>query len=96
MSDDLINQIETQANDLFIKLGFVPCMINKTSVYEYKGQYYKFTFVNGLKSYIIEYANDIHDAQKNLYEDTDIIPIDLGLDGFITELDGILQKFYLN
>ncbi len=37
--------------------------------------YYKVTFVKGLKSYVIEFANSYEEAGNNVFEDCDSYPI---------------------
>ena len=92
---DLIKMIESRASKLFMELGFVSTTVGKIQVYEINGSYIKFSYVIGLKCFVIEYAENLNVAKKNLYEDTDLFSIELGMESILVKLRKILIEHYL-
>ena len=92
---DFIKQVEEKASELFAELGLVSTIIGKAQVYEINSGYIKFSYVMGLRCFVIEYAENIKSAKKNLYEDTDLFSEDLGIDGILVKLRKILIEHYL-
>ncbi len=95
MIDTLIEQINKQAESLFTDLGFNKTIINNETVFEYKGSYYKLTFVKGLGGFVMELAVSLEEAQKNLYEDGDIYSISLGENDILNQLAIDIRKYIL-
>jgi len=68
-------------------------------VYRYNELHCKITFLTRkntlgiLKNWILfEYANNLHDAQWHMYDDGDMIPLDVGIDIILLELENELRK----
>lgn len=78
--------IENKIMLLFKELNFKREIINNSVVYESEGKYLKLTFINKLKSYIIEYADSYDEANKNLFEDGDLYPITMDEDKLICKI----------
>jgi len=87
--------IELKSREIFLSLGFSLVQINGHSVYEFEGNYYMFSFVSGLNGFVIESALSLSDAKKNLYEDSDLIPIDKDEEDFLITLKDLLIKYYV-
>lgn len=81
-----MESIENKIISLFKELNFKEEVINKSIVYEFEGRYLKLTFINKLKSYVIEYADSYDEASKNLFEDGDLYPITMDEDELISKL----------
>jgi len=83
-------------NNLLISLGFEEKKINDLKVYNHKDSYYKFTFVEGLGGVVLEYAVNLNDAKKNLYEDCEIFRTDKDSEQQVfNDMENILRKYYL-
>ncbi|GIO41759.1 hypothetical protein [Paenibacillus apis] len=78
--------IENKIILLFKELNFKREVINNSVVYESEGKYLKLTFINKLKSYVIEYADSYDEANKNLFEDGDLYPITMDEDELICKM----------
>lgn len=78
--------IENKIILLFKELNFKREVINNSVVYESEGKYLKLTFINKLKSYVIEYADSYDEATKNLFEDGDLYPITMDEDELICKM----------
>lgn len=89
-------ELQQKIEEIFLDLKFEKVVINGDNLMMNSGIYYKITFVKGLKSYIIEYANSYDEAANNVFEDGDIYPISLGEVGIINKLTDDLTKYYLN
>lgn len=96
MTDELINSIMSQVEKLFIELGLEKMFINGESIYVHKGSCYKFSFITGLKGFVIETAESFQQAQKNVYEDSDVYLVSLGERKIIDKLRHDLNKYYLS
>ena len=76
------------------ELGYETVEINGKVVYCHNGKYYKFTYVESFKGYVLEYANSYEEAENNVFEDGDIYSTDIGKDVFIETLRSDLIKYY--
>lgn len=94
--NDIVEKIKSKAMDMFVELGCKIVRINEELVYEKKGVFYKFAFIKGFKSFVVEYAENIDEAQKNRYEDGDLFPLSLGEEKLIEALRGDLIKYYFD
>ena len=56
--------------------------------------YYRFTYIEAFKGYVIEYANIFEEAKNNVFEDGDIYPIDMDDKEFIEMLREDLIKYF--
>ena len=74
-------------DESFIRHGFIKEIVNGRTNYVRNGKYRKVTYVEGLQGFVIEYADSLHEAQKNLYEDGDVYPLSLK-----SSLIGLLEK----
>lgn len=78
--------IENKIISLFKELNFKEEIINNSVVYESEGKYLKLTFINKLKSFVIEYADNYNEAKKNLFEDGDLYPVTMDEDELICKM----------
>ena len=92
---NLIKRIEESANELLSELGLTSITVGNNQVYEINGSYMKFSYVAGLGCFVIEYAENLSAAKKNLYEDSDLFPITLGETVLLDELRKTLNEHYL-
>ena len=74
----MVKSLLTQIDSLFVSHGFAKEMINSEINYVLHGKYRKAAFVKGLDGIVIEYANYVEEAQRNVYEDGDVYPLSLG------------------
>ncbi len=80
----------------FKELNFNEEVINNSIVYEYEGRYFKISFINQLKSFVIEYADSYNEAIKNLFEDGDLYPITMDEEELISKIrDEIINNSLL-
>ena len=91
---NLVLQIETKSSNIFARLGFEPTHVNSEKVYKNEGGYHKFSFVDGLGAFVIEWAASLDEASKNMYEDCDLLPISLGENELLHQLEDILVEHY--
>ncbi|NUU74529.1 hypothetical protein [Paenibacillus xylanilyticus] len=89
-------ELKEKIESLIQELNFEKVYVSGTPLLLRDGIYYKITFVEGLNSYVIEFASSYDEAVKNMFEDGDIYPISLGEDQLICQLRHDLKKFYLN
>ncbi|MFC9775342.1 hypothetical protein [Paenibacillus chitinolyticus] len=89
-------ELQKKIEALFQELKFEKVIVNGIPLLFHGGVYYKITFVKGLNSYVIEFANSYDEALKNMFEDGDLYPISLSEDKLIDELRHDLIKFYIN
>ena len=87
-------QIEAKASDIFMKLGFESTHVNSEKVYKNENGYHMFTFIEGLGVFVIEWAQSLDKASRNMYEDCDLLPISLGEDELLRQLENILIEHY--
>jgi len=91
-----MGNIEEKIDILMIELGFEKVKVNNTLNYYLNGWYYKVTYVDGLKSYIIETASNYEEAKLNVYEDADLYPLSLGESKILEDLRNDLIKYCIN
>lgn len=89
-----MNLLSLKIDNLFKELGYTRVIINGKELYCHGDSYYKFTYINDLKAYVIEYANNYDDAMNNVFEDGDIYPIDLGEFELIKKMRSDLINYY--
>ena len=75
--NESINQISQQMGQVFLSLGFQKTIINDKINYEYKGSYRRIDY-NSSIGLIIEFAETLEEAEKNVYEDDETYPLSLG------------------
>lgn len=90
-----IKSIENKIKDVLKVFNFKEVIVNDVIIYEYKDQYYKLTYVGGLKAFVIESAKNYNDAVMNVYEDSDLYPLALGCNNLIEQIRTDLKKYYL-
>lgn len=88
--------IKKRIDSLFKELGFDEVTINGNRLYELSGAYYKITYIEEHKSFVIEYAESNYEALKNIFWDGDWYPISLGENGLLIKLRSDLEKFYIS
>lgn len=87
--------IECQIQSLFQELGFQKVILNNQQIYKWSNNYYKITFIHKFQAYIIEFASTVEEAEKNLFEDSDLYPLSLG-ERLVEQLHSDLTKYYKN
>lgn len=87
--------LEKKVEVLFRELNFEKVSVNGTELFLQGGIYYKISFVKGLKSYIIEFANSNYDAVNNVFEDGDLYPTSMDEDELIDNLRQDLINYYI-
>ena len=88
--------LKERIENLFEELGFNKVTINGNILYAHSDAYYKITYIDGYKSFVIEYAESYDDALKNIFWDGDWYPLSLGEDSLILKLRSDLEEFYLS
>lgn len=78
--------IEDKIKITLNELGFTKVDINNVEMYTNGKKYLKLTFLNDLKSYVIEYAENIDDAKKNRFEDGDAFSVTTAEEELIREI----------
>ena len=78
--------------------GFVKCLVKSSTLFrnDHTGCFHYITFVNGLASFIIESAMSQEEAEKSLFEDSDLYPVSMGEDNIIIEFKKDLYKYYMD
>lgn len=90
-------EIQEKIDNLFQELKFEEkVLVNGTPLLLYGGTYYKITFVKGLRSFVIEFANSYDEASNTVFEDGDLYPISLKEDELIDKLRHDILKYYIN
>ncbi|ABN53206.1 hypothetical protein M972_112765 [Acetivibrio thermocellus AD2] len=90
--NDILKQIDNVLHDL----GFEVVEINGNKLYhnKNKGSYYRFTFIEAFRAYVIESASNYEEAKNNLFEDGDLFSIDVDEKDFVEKLRADLIKYY--
>lgn len=90
--------LKNKMEKILEQMGFERFYIGETKLYKNNrtGCYHYITYVNGLKSYIIESAENYAEVQKNIFEDSDLYPVSLGEDVILTKFKEDLIKYFLN
>ena len=89
---DLLARIES----IFTELNFKEVHVNRQKLYEYNGHYYFVSFVKGLNSYVIESAENLSEAETNMFEDSGVYPLTLGENELLRVIRADLIQFYIN
>ncbi|PFH81987.1 hypothetical protein [Bacillus sp. AFS088145] len=90
-----MKNIVGKIDSLMIELGFKKVNVNNTLNYLHNGLYLKVIYVEGLKSYVIESACSSSEAERNVYEDSELYPITLGENKLLETLRNDLMTFYI-
>lgn len=89
-----MSEIGTKIDNVLSELGFEIVEIDGKELYHYKASYFKITYIDDFKAYVIEYANNYEEAKNNVFEDGDIYSMDLGENELIEKLKADLIKYY--
>ncbi|MGN7117511.1 MULTISPECIES: hypothetical protein [Lysinibacillus] len=89
-------ELKKKIEEIFQELSFEKVSVNGIPLFSQGGIYYKVTFVKGLKSYVIEFANSYNEAVNNVFEDGDLYPISMSEDELIDKLRDDLINYYIN
>lgn len=89
-----MNAISIKIDNVLRELGFEFIEIDGNGLYHHKGNYYKFTYIDDFKAYVIEHANNYEEAKNNVFEDADTYSMHLGENEFIEKLKADLIKYY--
>ena len=96
MNEETVKQVVVKARALFTRLGFKHTIIGTENLFERKGRFYRFTYVKGLRSFIVETALSSTDAMLNVFEDSDLLTVTNGEDALLCQLEVIIKKYYLD
>lgn len=89
-------ELQKKIDALIQNLEFERVHLNGIPLLKYNNSYYKISYIEGLNSYVIEFAKSYDEATKNMFEDGDVYPLSLGEDKLINEMHHDLIKYYLN
>lgn len=89
-------EIHNKMENVFINLGFIIVVINGVKFMRYKECYCKITFLKDWNAFVIESADNIHDAEKGVLEDGDIYYTDIPEQELLNMLKSDLIRDYLN
>jgi len=89
-----MDAIRVKINNLLKELGYKIVEIDGKELYCHEGSYFKITYIDNFKAYVVEYANSYENAKNNVFEDGDIYPIALGEIGLIEKLKADLISYY--
>lgn len=82
--------------DIFIKLGFSPVLINGIRFMRYKNCYCKITFLKDWSAFVIESADNIQETEKGILEDGDLYYTDMPEKQLLDCFKSDLIKYYLD
>jgi hypothetical protein len=91
---ECMNDIRTKIYSAFKELGYDIVEIEGKKLYHRNGSYYRLTYIEAFRAYVIEYANSYEEAKNNVFEDGDTYSIDLEESEFIEKLKSDLLKYY--
>lgn len=89
-----MNEIRNKIDNALKELGYDIVEIEGKEFYHNKGSYYRFTYIEAFRAYVIEYANSYEEAKNNVFEDGDTYSIDLDENEFIEKLKTDLLRYY--
>ena len=89
-----MHDIDIKIDCVFRELGFEIVKLGDVKMFRYKESYYKMTYIEDFRCYVIEYANNYKDAQNNVFEDGDTYSANFGEDQFLECLKKDLIKYY--
>ena len=92
-----MDMLKEQMERILLDYDFELYYINDEKVYLNKktGHYHCITYVKGLKSYVIESADNFEEAQKNRFEDSDVYPIAMGEKDLLKAFRKDIEKYYI-
>ncbi len=85
-----------EMDKIFIKLGFIPTIINNIKFMRYKECFCKVTFLKDWNVYVIETAENYQEAEKGLLEDSGIYNADLSEKELLNQFRLDLIKYYMD
>ena len=91
---ECMNEISTKIYSALKELGYDIVEIEGKELYHRNGSYYRLTYIEAFRAYVIEYASSYEEAKNNLFEDGDTYSIDLEESEFIEKLKADLLKYY--
>jgi len=90
----MIEEIHVKIEQLLSDLGFNRATINAKQLFQQGQSYYKITFIEQFDGFIIEYAENKQEAEKELFADGDIYPLALR-EKLLSKLKSDLLEFYM-
>lgn len=79
---------------LFTDIGCNKHILDGQVIFEKDGTYYRLTLLKSQNAYVIETAESFDEAQKNRFEDDDIVEITTSADETYNKLREVLGKYY--
>ena len=73
-----MEELYAKIEQLLLDLGFSKVIINTKQLFQQGKAYYKITFIKQFDGFVIEYAENKQDAEKEMFTDGDIYPLALG------------------
>ena len=89
-----MKKIYVEIEELLLDLGFNRVMINSKQLFQQGQSYYKITFIEQFDGFVIEYAENKQDAEKERFTDGDIYPLALG-EKLLDKLKHDLLELYM-
>ena len=83
------SKIERQISDVFVSLGSIVEKVNDRVNYVLNGVFCVPAYVRAFNGFVVEYALSRNDANKNRYEDGEVIPVD---DNLLARLKTDIQE----
>ena len=107
MDNEIRNFTKKKVEELLFRLGFKPVVVNliinvtdkKLNCYKRNDLYCMITFTHHLTTHgefkewvLIEYADSLGNAERLVFEDGDMIPLDIPIEQIISELEAELLR----
>ena len=89
--ENLLKEIE----NIFLGLGFTSITIKKDKYFMYNNCFCKLTFLKKWSAFVIEYTDNIIDAEKGILEDGDLYYVDVGEQELLSQIRNDLIKYYM-
>lgn len=102
MTDNIRSFAKVKIEEMLLRLGFEPAIVvfrlsdkyEEIECYKYSGLYCMITFTRHSNTQgefkewvLIEYADSLYHAEKNMFEDGDMIPLDMPIEQVVFELE---------
>ena len=81
-----IKEIEDAAARLFVELDFQQVPFRGVPAYGWEDEYRRLTYVESFKGFVLEWAGSFGKALNELFEDSDIYPLQWGREGILSAL----------
>ncbi|MGM0885181.1 MAG: hypothetical protein ACQEXQ_29575 [Bacillota bacterium] len=86
--------VKQKLENILEENGFRQVEVSGTRIYLFRDHYYKLTYIEGLKAFVLECAEDEFAVKNNVFEDSDLYPLALGEEGMSEKLQSDLLEYY--